>query len=105
MITAERAGLTSVRMIFSVLGYILGAALTTILVGIFEGQGMDTHQAWSATGAFFGIVAVVMILITTLTIKETGEGAGEPSQLPAFEGHRYIVQEQTLPEVDGCIHP
>ena len=82
---SERAGLTSVRMIFSVLGYILGAALTTILVGIFEGQGMDTHQAWSATGAFFGIVAVVMILITTLTIKETGEGVGEPSQLPALK--------------------
>jgi GPH family glycoside/pentoside/hexuronide:cation symporter len=72
-------------MIFSVLGYILGAALTTILVGIFEGQGMDTHQAWSATGAFFGIVAIVMILITTLTIKETGEMVGEPSQLPALK--------------------
>jgi GPH family glycoside/pentoside/hexuronide:cation symporter len=28
---------------------------------------------------------VVMILITTLTIKETGEGVGEPSQLPALK--------------------
>jgi GPH family glycoside/pentoside/hexuronide:cation symporter len=79
---SDRAGLTSIRMIFSVLGYILGAALTTILVGIFESKGLDTRAAWSATGAFFGVVAVTAILITTLTIKEIGEMEGEPSQLP-----------------------
>jgi len=79
---SDRAGLTSIRMIFSVLGYILGAALTTILVGIFESKGLDTRAAWSATGAFFGAVAVITILITTLTVKETGEMQGDPSELP-----------------------
>lgn len=79
---SDRAGLTSIRMIFSVLGYILGAALTTILVGIFESKGLDTRAAWSATGAFFGAVAVATILVTTLTVKETGEMESEPSKLP-----------------------
>ncbi len=37
----ERASLTSIRMVFSVFGYILGAALTTILADLFQGAGLD----------------------------------------------------------------
>jgi GPH family glycoside/pentoside/hexuronide:cation symporter len=81
----ERASLTSIRMIFSVLGYILGAALTTALAGIFQGVGLDLKQAWSATGAVFGLIAITTTLITTLSIKEKPELAGEPSKLPAVE--------------------
>jgi GPH family glycoside/pentoside/hexuronide:cation symporter len=79
----ERASLTSIRMVYSVLGYILGAALTTILAGAFRGAGLDLQQSWSATGAVFGAVAVVTTLITTFSIKESPEQAGEPSKLPA----------------------
>ncbi|MGD0856266.1 MAG: MFS transporter [Dehalococcoidia bacterium] len=79
----ERASLTSIRMIYSVVGYILGAALTTVLAGIFKGAGLNTQQAWSATGAVFGIIATITTLITTLSIKERPELAGEPSRLPA----------------------
>lgn len=78
----ERASLTSIRMVYSVFGYILGAALTTILAGIFQGSGLNMQQAWSATGAIFGAVAVVTTLITTFSIKERPELAGEPSTLP-----------------------
>jgi GPH family glycoside/pentoside/hexuronide:cation symporter len=67
---------------FSVLGYILGAALTTLLAGIFQGTGLNLQQAWSATGAVFGAVAITTTLVTTLTIKERPELAGEPSKLP-----------------------
>ena len=80
----ERASLTSIRMVFSVFGYILGAALTTILAGIFQTSGMDMQHAWSATGAVFGTVVVITTLITTLTITEDPEIAGEPSKMPAF---------------------
>jgi GPH family glycoside/pentoside/hexuronide:cation symporter len=65
-----------------VLGYILGAALTTALAGIFQGVGLDLKQAWSATGAVFGLIAIITTLITTLSIKEKPELAGEPSKLP-----------------------
>jgi len=78
----ERASLTSVRMIFSVVGYILGAALTTLLAGIFQGMGLNMQQAWSATGAVFGVIAITTTLITTFSVKEQPELAGEPSKIP-----------------------
>jgi GPH family glycoside/pentoside/hexuronide:cation symporter len=81
----ERASLTSIRMIFSVLGYILGAALTTILAGIFQGMGLNMQQAWSATGAVFGAVAIITTLLTAYTVKERPELAGEPSTLPPIK--------------------
>jgi GPH family glycoside/pentoside/hexuronide:cation symporter len=55
------------------------------LAGIFKGVGLNLQQAWSATGAIFGVIAMTVILITTLTIKENPELAGEPSQLPAIK--------------------
>ena len=82
---SERASLTSIRMAFSVFGYILGAAITTILVGIFQGAGLNVQQAWSATGAVFGVIAMTVILVTALTVKERPELAGEPSKLPALK--------------------
>jgi GPH family glycoside/pentoside/hexuronide:cation symporter len=81
----ERASLTSIRMVYSVFGYILGAALTTILAGIFQGAGLNLQQAWSATGAVFGSVAILTTLVTTFSIKERPELAGEPSQLPPLK--------------------
>jgi len=81
----ERASLTSVRMIFSVVGYILGAALTTLLAGIFQGMGLNMQQAWSATGAVFGVIAITTTLITTFSVKEQPELAGEPSKIPPLK--------------------
>jgi GPH family glycoside/pentoside/hexuronide:cation symporter len=78
----ERASLTSIRMVFSVFGYILGAASTTILAGVFQGSGLNMQQAWSATGAVFGVIAVTTTLVTTLTLKERPDLMGEPSKLP-----------------------
>ena len=81
----ERASLTSIRMVYSVIGYILGAASTTILAGIFQGSGLNLQQAWSATGAVFGGIVIITTLVTTFSIKERPELAGEPSQLPAIK--------------------
>jgi GPH family glycoside/pentoside/hexuronide:cation symporter len=88
---SERASLTSIRMAFSVFGYILGAAVTTMLAGtletpgLFQGFGLNLQQAWSATGAFFGAISMVVLLVTALSIKERPEMAGEPSQLPPLK--------------------
>ena len=81
----ERASLTSIRMVYSVFGYIMGAALTTILADIFQGAGLNLQQAWSATGAVFGTVAIITTLVTAVSIKERPELAGEPSKLPALK--------------------
>ena len=80
---SERASLTSIRMVFSVFGYILGAAITTILAGIFQDSGLNLQQAWSATGAVFGVIAIITTLVTAFSIHERPELAGEPSKLPA----------------------
>ncbi len=82
---SERASLTSIRMVYSVFGYILGAALTTLLAGIFQGTGLNLQQAWSATGAVFGTVAIITTLVTTISIKERPELTGEPSHLPPIK--------------------
>jgi len=82
---SERASLTSIRMAFSVFGYILGAAVTTVLVSIFQGSGLNLQQAWSATGAVFGGISLIVLLVTALSIKERPELASEPSQLPALK--------------------
>jgi GPH family glycoside/pentoside/hexuronide:cation symporter len=94
----ERAGLTSIRMVYSVVGYILGAALTTILAGMFRDSGLNLQQAWSATGAVFGGIAIITTLVTTLSIKERPELAGEPSKMPpvkavltAFKNRPFII--------------
>jgi GPH family glycoside/pentoside/hexuronide:cation symporter len=79
----ERASLTSIRMVYNVIGYILGAALTTILAGIFQRNGLNMQQAWSATGAVFGFIAIVTTLITTFSIQEKADLVEEPSRLPA----------------------
>ncbi len=94
----ERASLTSIRMVFSVVGYILGAAATTVLAGLFKGAGLNLQQAWSATGAVFGVIAMTTTIITTFSVKEKPELAGEPSQLPpvkailtSFKNRPFII--------------
>jgi GPH family glycoside/pentoside/hexuronide:cation symporter len=86
---SERASLTSIRMAFSVVGYILGAAVTTILAGIFRGAGLNLQQAWSATGAVFGVIVAIVILVTARSVKERPELAGEPSKLPPAKAFIY----------------
>ncbi len=81
----DRASLTSIRMIYNVVGYILGAALTTLLAGIFQGGGMNLQQAWSVTGGIFGVVVVVTTLVTAFSVREEPGTAGEPSKLPPLK--------------------
>lgn len=75
----ERTSLISIRMIFTVLGYILGAAATTAVAGMFMNLGWTKNAAYSGMGAIFGLVAVITLLVTTFGVKETPR----PDLLPA----------------------
>jgi glycoside/pentoside/hexuronide:cation symporter, GPH family len=95
---SERSSLTSIRMGFSVFGYILGAASTKILADVFQGAGLTLQQAWSATGAVFGVIVTAVILVTSLSVKERPEMVGEPSKLPpvkavlfSFKNRPFII--------------
>ena len=82
----ERSSLVLYRGLASVIGYILGAAGMTVVVGVFKGFGMNLQQAWSATAAVFGIIAMISLLITALTIKENPDLAGKPTSIPPVKG-------------------
>jgi GPH family glycoside/pentoside/hexuronide:cation symporter len=82
----ERTSLISIRMIFTVLGYILGAAATTAVAGIFMNMGWTKNAAYSGMGAIFGVVAIITLLITTYGVKETPR----PDLLPA----KMLLKEQ-----------
>lgn len=83
---SERTSLTAIRMMFSVLGYILGAASTTLIAGLFSTRlGWNSQASWSGTGAFFGLIAAGTILFTTLSIREPKGVASQPSQLPPLK--------------------
>jgi glycoside/pentoside/hexuronide:cation symporter, GPH family len=78
----------------SVVGYILGAAGVTVLAGLFKGGGLNLQQAWSATGAIFGLIMLITLLVTTLTIKELPELAGEPSNIPPLKSILYCFKNR-----------
>lgn len=79
----ERSSLTAIRMIFSVIGYILGAAVTTVLAGILAAAlGLSVQAAWSGTGLVFGLVAVGSVLSTALTVKERAGIEPKISKMP-----------------------
>lgn len=75
----ERTSLIAIRMIFTVLGYILGAAATTLIVGMLMEKGWSKIAAYSGTGAIFGIIATITVLITALGVKEKPD----PDLIPA----------------------
>jgi glycoside/pentoside/hexuronide:cation symporter, GPH family len=79
----ERAGLTAVRMIFSVIGYILGAALTTVLAGLLASAlGWSVPASWSGVGFIFGFIAAAAVLATALSMKEKPSSEVPPSSMP-----------------------
>lgn len=82
----ERSNIVLYRGLASVVGYILGAAVITSVVGVFKGAGMTLQGAWSATAALYGSLAMVTLLITALSIKENPELVGQPSSIPPFKG-------------------
>jgi GPH family glycoside/pentoside/hexuronide:cation symporter len=79
----ERTSITTIRMVYSVIGYIIGASLTTMIVGILrDSLGWNLKTSWSTVGLIYGIIAMITILITALTVKQKPVISEEPSKLP-----------------------
>jgi GPH family glycoside/pentoside/hexuronide:cation symporter len=90
----ERTSLISVRMIFTVLGYILGAAATTAVAGFFISMGWSKSAAYSGMGAIFGLVAVITLLVTTLGVRERDRPELQPAQMPALSQIKHVFQNR-----------
>jgi len=87
----ERTSLISVRMIFTVLGYILGAAATTAVAGMFMGMGWSKTASYSGMGAVFGVVAIVTMLVTVFGVKETVNADLKPAEMPVWPQIRHVL--------------
>ena len=82
----ERTSLTTVREVFTVIGYIVGAGITKLLADIFQNAfHITTQQSWSAMGATFGFVAIATIMTTALTVKERKREEFAPNTMPPFK--------------------
>jgi GPH family glycoside/pentoside/hexuronide:cation symporter len=78
--------LTTIREVYTVLGYILGAAATTALAGMFQSMFHWTSKAsYSAMGATFGVIAMITILTTAFNVKERKRPELVPSSMPPFK--------------------
>jgi len=90
----ERTSLISIRMIFTVVGYMLGAALTPLLAGIFMDLGLAKTDAYSAVGAVFGVIAAITVLVTTLGVKEKPRPELEKSKMPALAQVKQVFKNK-----------
>lgn len=82
----ERTSLTTVREVFTVLGYIVGAGVTKLVADIIQSKfGITTSQSWSAVGAAFGFIAILTVLTTAFTVKERKRAEFAPSKMPPFK--------------------
>ena len=62
----ERASLTSYRMTLAVPAYLVGAALTPALAGLF----MTKHAGYGGIGIIYGVVAAAALLISAAGLRE-----------------------------------
>jgi GPH family glycoside/pentoside/hexuronide:cation symporter len=79
----ERTSITATRMVFSIVGYILGAAITTVVVGLFGGLlGWTEKASWSGMGLSFGILGTIVVLTTAITVRRKPAVDTKPSKMP-----------------------
>ena len=79
----ERSSLTATRMSLAVPAYLVGAALTPVLVGLFATK----RAGYSAVGVLYGIIAAAALLICAAGIRErkqVSESRAEDSPVKTF---------------------
>ncbi len=82
----ERTSVSTYRMMFNVVGYILGAGITTMLAGmIADSAGISVREAWSRVGLIFGALAAVTALIPGLFVKNPPAVDSKPSEMPPLK--------------------
>ncbi len=99
----ERTSLTTVREVFTVLGYIIGAGITKMLADIIQDAlHITTQQSWSAVGATFGMVAILTILTTTLTVKERKRPEFTPNSMPPIKSFLTTFKNKPFMQLMGA---
>jgi GPH family glycoside/pentoside/hexuronide:cation symporter len=85
----ERASLTTVRMLFGVPSYLVGAALTPVIAGLFAAPRIG----YSVVGVVFGIFAAAGLLISAAGIKER-PASQTKSTIPPWTSFLYTFKNR-----------
>lgn len=79
----ERTSISTYRMMFNVVGYILGAGITTAMAAwISSAAGISVQAGWSRVGLIFGLLAGVTVLIPALFVRVGPAVSEEPTTMP-----------------------
>lgn len=79
----ERTSISTYRMMFNVVGYILGAGITTSLAAwVSNAAGISVQAGWSRVGLIFGLLAGVTVLIPALFVRVGPAVSEEPTTMP-----------------------
>ena len=82
----ERTSLTTYRMVFSIIGYLCGSGLTSMLAGIIKDSfGVTEHQGWSIVSLIYGVLGGIAILIPGLFLKYKPAIDDAPPQMPPIK--------------------
>jgi glycoside/pentoside/hexuronide:cation symporter, GPH family len=76
----ERSSLTAFRMVLGVPAYIVGAALTPVLVGLF----VSARQGYAVTGVFYGLLAAAALWIAAAGLRERPRIAESRAEAPPW---------------------
>jgi GPH family glycoside/pentoside/hexuronide:cation symporter len=90
----ERASLTTVRMLFGVPSYLVGAALTPVIVGLFAVQRIG----YSVVGVIFGVLAAAGLLISAAGIKERPSSQTK-SVIPPWTSFLYTFRNRPFVQI------
>jgi GPH family glycoside/pentoside/hexuronide:cation symporter len=74
----ERSSLTMFRMLLGVPGYMIGAAITPMLVGLF----LLKRTGYEAVGIIYGVIAILALLVSAAGIRERKAARASQSKMP-----------------------
>jgi GPH family glycoside/pentoside/hexuronide:cation symporter len=86
----ERASLTAFRMILAVPAYIVGAALTPAIVGLFA----DKQTGYGWVGVIYGVLAVTTLWISAAGLRERRQISASRAQARAWESLRATIRNR-----------
>ncbi len=92
----ERASLTTFRMVLGVPAYLVGAAVTPIIVGLFATK----RAGFGATGMIYAIIAAAVLWICAAGIRERKEISEAKSETPPVRAFVDNLPQPPLCPVD-----
>lgn len=90
----ERSSVAAYRGAAAVVGYMLGAAGLTALVGALRGAGLTAPAAWSGSALLYGLVMLGGLLITTFSVREAPGRGEEAAKTPWLRSIRLCFKNR-----------